>query len=81
MNYLSVHRTVKAPNLTENLPLDLVPKNTFSEIPWTFSMGWTPKRPSGFPCAEWFRRDDERKAQRAKEKMQLLLSKKREEAR
>ena len=79
MNYLSIHRTVKAPNLAESLPLDLVPKNTFSETAWT--RGWTPKRPSGFPCAEWFRRDDERKAQRAKEKMQLQLSKKREEAR
>ena len=79
MNYFSAHRTVKAPNLAEHVPLGLVPKDSFSEIPWT--RGWTPRRLPGMPSAEWFRRDDERKAKRAKEKKELLQSKKREESR
>ena len=62
-------------------PLAIVPKSndTFSEIPWT--RGWTPRCPPRMACAEFLRRDDERKIKRAKEKKQLLEAKAKDEAR
>lgn len=82
INILSIHRTVKAPNLAVHLqtPLAIVPKSmTFSNIPWT--RHWTPRCPPRMPCAEWFRRDDERKIKRAKDKKKWLEGKAKEEAR